>query len=129
MSDGLTDGSEGDDTRWNPYMFMKSPTIVIADGESIRLPSAGRDRLGVRAGRGLGRTADHVAADRAGDYIFGYTLENDVSDRGGRSDTRHGSDWVISRPRHVRADGPFIVPKEFVPNPQNLRSSSRSTGS
>ena len=74
----------------------------------------------------IGRTADHVPIDRAGDYIFGYTLENDVSDRGGRGDTRYGSDWVLGKNHDTFAPmGPFIVPKEFVPNPQNLRSSSR----
>ena len=111
-----------DDKRWNPYMFMKSPTIVIANGESIRLP-VGRTQIDWECELGVvvGRTADHVAADRAGDYIFGYTLENDVSDRGGRGDTRHGSDWVIGKNHDTFAPmGPFIVPKEFVPNPQNL---------
>jgi 2-keto-4-pentenoate hydratase/2-oxohepta-3-ene-1,7-dioic acid hydratase in catechol pathway len=111
-----------DDKRWNPYMFMKSPTIVIADGESIRLP-VGRDRIDWECELGvvIGRSADHVAIDRASDYIFGYTLENDVSDRGGRGDTRHGSDWVLGKNHDTFAPmGPFIVPKEFVSNPQNL---------
>jgi 2-keto-4-pentenoate hydratase/2-oxohepta-3-ene-1,7-dioic acid hydratase in catechol pathway len=111
-----------DDKRWNPYMFMKSPSIVIANGESIRLP-AGREQIDWECELGvvIGRTADHVPADRAADYIFGYTLENDVSDRGGRGDTRHGSDWVIGKNHDTFAPmGPFIVPKEFVPDPQNL---------
>ena len=111
-----------DDKRWNPYMFMKSPTIVIANGESIRMP-VGRTSIDWECELGvvIGRTADHVPVDRAGDYIFGYTLENDVSDRGGRGDTRSGSDWVIAKNHDTFAPmGPFIVPKEFVPNPQNL---------
>ena len=111
-----------DDKRWNPYMFMKSPSIVIADGESIRLPM-GREQIDWECELGvvIGRNADHVPADRAADYIFGYTLENDVSDRGGRGDTRHGSDWVIGKNHDTFAPmGPFIVPKEFVPDPQNL---------
>ena len=112
-----------DDKRWNPYMFFKSPTIVIADGEAIRLP-VGRTNIDWECELGvvLGRTADHVPADRAGDYIFGYTLENDVSDRGGRGDTRHGSDWVMQKNHDTFAPmGPFIVPKEFVRDPQNLQ--------
>ena len=112
-----------DDKRWNPYMFFKSPTIVIADGEAIRLP-VGRTSIDWECELGvvLGRTADHVPIDKAGDYIFGYTLENDVSDRGGRGDTRHGSDWVLGKNHDTFAPmGPFIVPKEFVPNPQNLQ--------
>jgi 2-keto-4-pentenoate hydratase/2-oxohepta-3-ene-1,7-dioic acid hydratase in catechol pathway len=110
------------DTRWNPYMFMKSPAAVIASGEAIRLP-AGRDQIDWECELGvvIGRTADHVPISQASDYIFGYTLENDVSDRGGRGDTRHGSDWVIGKSHDTFAPlGPFIVPKEFVPNPQSL---------
>jgi 2-keto-4-pentenoate hydratase/2-oxohepta-3-ene-1,7-dioic acid hydratase in catechol pathway len=112
-----------DDKRWNPYMFFKSPTIVIADGEAIRMPP-GRTNIDWECELGvvLSRTADHVSAERAGDYIFGYTLENDVSDRGGRGDTRHGSDWVLQKNHDTFAPmGPFIVPKEFVRDPQNLQ--------
>jgi 2,4-diketo-3-deoxy-L-fuconate hydrolase len=104
-------------------MFFKSPTIVIADGEAIRLP-IGRTNIDWECELGvvLSRTADHVPTDRAGDYIFGYTLENDVSDRGGRGDTRHGSDWVLQKNHDTFAPmGPFIVPKEFVRDPQNLQ--------
>lgn len=112
-----------DDKRWNPYMFFKSPTIVIADREAIRMP-VGRTNIDWECELGvvLGRTADHVPAERAADYIFGYTLENDVSDRGGRGDTRHGSDWVLQKNHDTFAPmGPFIVPKEFVRDPQNLQ--------
>ena len=111
-----------DDKRWNPYMFMKSPTIVIANGEAIRLP-VGRTNIDWECELGvvIGRTADHVPIESARSHIFGYTLENDVSDRGGRGDTRHGSDWVLGKNHDTFAPmGPFIVPKEFVPNPQNL---------
>jgi 2-keto-4-pentenoate hydratase/2-oxohepta-3-ene-1,7-dioic acid hydratase in catechol pathway len=113
---------KADDKRWNPYMFMKSPAAVIANGEAIRLP-VGRQQIDWECELGVvvGRTADHVPVDRAVDYIFGYTLENDVSDRGGRGDTRHGSDWVIGKNHDTFAPmGPFIVPREFIPNPQNL---------
>ena len=112
-----------DDKRWNPYMFFKSPTIVIANEEAIRLP-AGRTSIDWECELGvvIGRTADHVAIESARAHIFGYTLENDVSDRGGRGDTRHGSDWVLGKNHDTFAPmGPFIVPKEFVPNPQNLQ--------
>ena len=113
---------KADDKRWNPYMFFKSPTIVIGEGEAIRLP-AGRTNIDWECELGvvIGRMADHVPVERGREYIFGYTLENDVSDRGGRGDTRHGSDWVIGKNHDTFAPmGPFIVPKEFVKDPQNL---------
>ena len=111
------------DKRWNPYMFLKSPTAVIANGESIRLP-VGRTEIDWECELGviIGRQGSRVPATKAKDYIFGYTLENDVSDRGGRGDNRFaGSDWLIGKSHDTFAPmGPFIVPKEFVPNPQAL---------
>jgi len=111
------------DTRWNPYMFLKSPTAVIANGESIQLP-VGRTEIDWECELGvvIARRASRVPPASAKDYIFGYTLENDVSDRGGRGDTRFGgSDWLIGKSHESFAPmGPFIVPSEFVPNPQAL---------
>src|SRR3989449_7206549 len=111
------------DTRWNPYMFLKSPTAVIANGESIQLP-AGRTDIDWECELGvvIGKRASRVPAASAKEYIFGYTLENDVSDRGGRGDSRFaGSDWLIGKSHDTFAPmGPFIVPREFVANPQAL---------
>ncbi len=111
-----------DDTRWNPYMFVKLPSAVIADGEAIRLPP-GRTQIDWECELGIviGGQARRVPVERAREAIFGYTLENDVSDRGGRGDTRHGSDWLIAKSHDTFAPlGPFIVPKAFVPDPQKL---------
>jgi 2-keto-4-pentenoate hydratase/2-oxohepta-3-ene-1,7-dioic acid hydratase in catechol pathway len=111
-----------DDTRHNPYLFVKPRTAVIADGEAIRVPP-GRDKIDWECELAVvvGRRASHVPVDRAADHIFGYTLENDVSDRGGRGDTRHGSDWLVGKGHDTFAPlGPLIVPKEFVADPQKL---------
>jgi 2-keto-4-pentenoate hydratase/2-oxohepta-3-ene-1,7-dioic acid hydratase in catechol pathway len=112
-----------DDTRWNPYVFMKSPSAVIADGEAVRLPP-GRTQIDWECELGVvvGRPATRVPVSQAAGYIFGYTLENDVSDRGGRGDARYGSDWVVSKNHDTFAPlGPFITPKEFVADPQKLK--------
>jgi 2-keto-4-pentenoate hydratase/2-oxohepta-3-ene-1,7-dioic acid hydratase in catechol pathway len=112
------------DTRWNPYLFLKATSAVIADGQAIRIPR-GRTEIDWECELGvvIGRPARYVAAGKAGDFIFGYTLQNDVSDRGGRGDTRMGgSDWLIGKSHDTFAPlGPFIVPKEFVKDPKNLR--------
>ena len=111
-----------DDARWNPYMFVKLPNAVIAAGEPIRLPP-GRTQIDWECELGvvIGREARQVPVERAADYIFGYTLENDVSDRGGRGDPRHGGDWLIAKSHDTFAPlGPFVVPKEFVADPQKL---------
>jgi 2,4-diketo-3-deoxy-L-fuconate hydrolase len=119
---GIWERQSGDN-RWNPYMFLKSPASVIATGEAIRLPP-GRTQVDWECELGvvIGREAYQVPVARANDYIFGYTLENDVSDRGGRGDDRYGSDWLIGKSRDTFAPmGPFIVPKEFVANPRAMR--------
>jgi 2,4-diketo-3-deoxy-L-fuconate hydrolase len=55
------------------------------------------------------------------DHVFGYTLENDMSDRGGRGDTRFGNDWLITKNHDTFAPmGPFITPKEFIKDVGNM---------
>ena len=110
------------DTRWNPYTFLKAPSAIVADGDAIRIPQ-GRTQIDWECELGVvvGRHANHVPMDQAASYIFGYTLEQDISDRGGRGDNRYGSDWLIGKSHDTFAPmGPFITPKEFVPNPQSL---------
>ena len=118
---GIWERREGD-TRWNPFMFLKAPAAIVAHGENVRLPPK-RDRIEWECELGvvIGRPATAVPIDRAMDYVFGYTLENDMSDRGGRGDTRYGSDWLVTKNHDTFAPmGPFITPKEFVPDPGNL---------
>lgn len=114
---------EPDDPRWNPYMFLKAPASIIAHGEAIRLPP-GRTRVEWECELSLviGRTAARVPPETAREHVFGYTIQNDVSDRQGRGDDRYGSDWLISKSHDTFAPlGPFITPREFVPDPQALR--------
>lgn len=111
-----------DDVRWNPYLFIKPRSALTADGQPIRLPP-GRDQIDWECEMAvvIGRRASHVPVDRAKDYVFGYTLENDVSDRGGRGDGRMGSDWLIGKGHDTFAPmGPFVVPADFISDPQKL---------
>lgn len=118
---GIWERKEGD-TRWNPFMFMKAPAAIVAAGEPVRLPRL-RTQIEWECELGvvIGRPASYVPIERAADYIFGYTLENDMSDRGGRGDTRYGSDWLVTKNHDTFAPlGPFITPKEFIRDPGNL---------
>jgi 2-keto-4-pentenoate hydratase/2-oxohepta-3-ene-1,7-dioic acid hydratase in catechol pathway len=111
-----------EDTRWNPYVFLKSPSAIIADGEAIRIPR-GRTQIDWECELGvvISKPTRYVTAAQAGDHIFGYTMEMDVSDREARGDNRYGSDWLIAKNHDTFAPmGPFITPREFVPDPKNL---------
>jgi len=121
---------EAGDTRQNPYIFLKQPSTVIADGEAIRVPPQ-REELDweCELAAVVGRPASRVSVADAEDYIFGYTLENDVSDRGGRGDRRMGSDWFLQKNHDTFGPlGPFIVPKEFVADPHNLKQTLTLSG-
>lgn len=118
---GIWERKSGD-MRHNPYMFPKLQAAITSDGEPIRLP-VGRDRVDWECEMSvvIGKTADHVTPEQAKEYIFGFTLVNDVSDRGARGDGRHGSDWLLGKNHPTFAPmGPFIVPHEFIPDPQKL---------
>lgn len=65
-----------------PLMFMKPSTAVIGPGDAIRLPhGAGRVDYEAELAVVIGKRARHVPADRAADYILGFTCLNDVTDR------------------------------------------------
>jgi 2,4-diketo-3-deoxy-L-fuconate hydrolase len=110
-----------------PYLFLKpSQGAVIGHDDAIVIPY-GRDRTDweVELGTVIGRTAKYVSAADAQDYVFGYTVSIDVSDRGGRPPGGNGmtSDWFVGKGHDTFApQGPWIVPKEFYGDPmQNLR--------
>lgn len=111
-----------DDTRHNPYFFVKANTAITGHGDPIIIPK-GRDRIDWECEMTvvIGKVARRVSREDAAEYIFGYTTMNDVSDRGGRADGRHGSDWQLGKSHDTFAPlGPYVVPRQFVPNPQSL---------
>ena len=110
------------DTRQNPYFFVKANSAITGNKDPILLP-AGRDRIDWECEMNIviGKTAKRVSRDNAAEYIFGFTLMNDVSDRGGRADARHGSDWQLGKSHDTFAPlGPYVVPRQFIANPQKL---------
>ena len=110
-----------------PYLFLKpSRGAVVGNGDPIVIPH-GRDRTDweVELGAVIGRTAKYVSADDAQDYVFGYMVSIDVSDRGGRPPGGNAtrSDWFVGKGHDSFApQGPWIAPKEFYGDPMaNLR--------
>jgi 2,4-didehydro-3-deoxy-L-rhamnonate hydrolase len=112
------------DTRDNPYLFQKSPTVVTGPFDPIVMPR-GRTNIDFECEFGvvIGAPAKYVTVANAANHIFGYTVEIDVSDRGGRGDRKMGgSDWLVGKNHDTFGPlGPFIVPKEFLKDPMNTR--------
>ena len=110
-----------------PYLFQKpSRGAVVGNGDPIVIPY-GRDRTDweVELGAVIGRAAKYVSAEDAQDYVFGYLVSIDVSDRGGRppGGAPFTSDWFVGKGHDTFApQGPWIAPKEFYGDPmENLR--------
>ena len=110
--------------RGTPYLFLKPARgAIIGNGDDIVLPK-GRDKIDWECELAvvIGRPAKHVKAADAEQYVFGYTIQLDMSDRGGRpGEAEPRSDWFIGKGHDTFAPmGPFIVPKEFYANPMNV---------
>ncbi len=117
-----------------PYIFAKSPRSCIVDpGTPFYIPE-GRDRIDWEGELAVivGKPAFHVAKEKALDYVFGYSIMYDVSDRGSRfrkDPMFQGPDWFSGKSLDGAAPfGPFIVPREFMTNPHNVHIMTRVNG-
>lgn len=116
-----------------PYLFLKATSSVIGTGETVVMPY-GRTQLDweVELGTVIGRRARYIAASKAEEHVFGYTVMIDISDRGGRppGGFSSGSDWFIQKGQDTFGPmGPFIVPKEFYGNPMTVLKQTLLVGS
>lgn len=120
------------ENRGAPYLFLK-PTrgAVIGDGDSVVIPY-GRTQTDweVELGTVIGKAAKYVSAEEAQNYIFGYMVTMDISDRGGRPPGGfQGVDWFVGKGHDTFAPmGPWIVPKEFYGDPMEKLRQTLSIG-
>lgn len=121
---GIWERKPDDPRPENPYLFMKAPTVMAGANDPIVIPR-GRTNIDFECEMAIviGKKAKYVAVDNAADHIFGYTIQIDVSDRGGRGDRKMGgSDWLIQKSHDTFGPfGPVIVPREFHQDPLNTR--------
>ena len=122
---GYWERAPGDTRPENPYLFLKSPTAVVGANDDVVIPR-GRVQIDWECEFAVvvGRKSKNVSVKDAPDYVFGYSIEFDVSDRGGRGDRKMGGgpDWLVQKNHDTFAPiGPYIVPKEFMPQPTNVR--------
>jgi 2-keto-4-pentenoate hydratase/2-oxohepta-3-ene-1,7-dioic acid hydratase in catechol pathway len=120
-----------------PIMFAKSPRSCIIDpGEPFYIVD-GRQRTDYEGEMVIvmgPKPAYRIAREQAHDYVFGYTIAQDISDRGSERlrevSMFAGTNWFDGKSLDRAAPlGPVIVPKEFLPNaPGNLKISTRVNG-
>ncbi|WP_393062414.1 fumarylacetoacetate hydrolase family protein [Streptomyces sp. LN549] len=96
-------------------VFLKANSSVIGPGRDIVLPYTDKrtDQEG-ELGVVIGRTATHVDAADALDYVFGYTCVLDITVRSGEDrSTRKSFDTFTPI-------GPWIVTADEIPDPDSL---------
>ena len=120
--------------RDGPIVFAKSPrSCIIATNEPFYIPE-GNQRIDWEGELGIviGKPAFLVPKERAHEYVFGYSIVYDVSDRGGRQrrvvTMFPGANWFDGKSIDRGGPfGPFIVPKEFI-KADNLRLVTKVNG-
>jgi 2-keto-4-pentenoate hydratase/2-oxohepta-3-ene-1,7-dioic acid hydratase in catechol pathway len=111
-----------------PTFFTRSPTSVIGPEEPVRLDQSVTLELDYEAELGVivGRNGIDLTPTAALDFVFGYTIVNDLSARDVQR--RHGQ-WFKGKSLDGTCPiGPCIVTSDEVPDPQDLDISLRLNG-
>jgi 2-keto-4-pentenoate hydratase/2-oxohepta-3-ene-1,7-dioic acid hydratase in catechol pathway len=110
-----------------PIIFSKPPTTVTATNTEIIKNTKLTSQLDweVELAVVIGKKGKYVSKEKAMDYVFGYTVINDVSAR----DCRREGQWIVSKGQDTFAPmGPILVTKDEIKNPHNLNLSLKVNG-
>jgi 2-keto-4-pentenoate hydratase/2-oxohepta-3-ene-1,7-dioic acid hydratase in catechol pathway len=123
-ADHRADMAERVDAPENPLIFLKPNTAVVGPGDPIQIPPVeGRITHESELVLIIGRIAKQVKAANWADYVFGYTIGNDVS---ARDQMFADGQWARAKGYDTFAPiGPWI---ETELDPTNLEISSTVDG-
>jgi 2-keto-4-pentenoate hydratase/2-oxohepta-3-ene-1,7-dioic acid hydratase in catechol pathway len=110
-----------------PIIFSKPPTAVTATNTNVILNTKLTQQLDweVELAVVIGKTGKYVSKADALDYVFGYTIINDISAR----DCRREGQWIVSKGQDTFAPmGPYLVTKDEFPNPHDINLSLKVNG-
>ena len=110
-----------------PIIFSKPPTTVTATNTDIIKNTKLTSQLDweVELAVVIGKKGKYVPKVDAIDYVFGYTVINDISAR----DCRREGQWIVSKGQDTFAPmGPILVTKDEIINPHNLNLSLKVNG-
>ena len=116
----------------HPVLFMKNPASLNNPGDPIVIPAACTDPpevdYEVELAVVLGMSAKNVSASDALDYVFGYTIANDVSARRWQKHAG-GMQWTRGKSFDTFCPlGPALVTSDEITDPQSLQIKSCING-
>ncbi len=110
-----------------PIIFSKPPTAVTATHTEVIKNTRLTAQLDweVELAVVLGKKGKKIPKGEAMDYVFGYTIINDISAR----DCRREGQWIVSKGQDTFAPmGPVLITRDEIEDPHNLNLSLRVNG-
>jgi 2-keto-4-pentenoate hydratase/2-oxohepta-3-ene-1,7-dioic acid hydratase in catechol pathway len=103
-----------------PVLFMKAISAISGPNDDIQIPRGSTQTdWEVELGVVIGEKAKYVSEDDALNYVAGYCVSNDVSER--EFQKERGGQWTKGKSCDTFGPiGPWLVTKDEVPDPQNL---------
>ncbi|MGA1804634.1 fumarylacetoacetate hydrolase family protein [Rhizobium sp. HT1-10] len=103
-----------------PIIFMKASSAIVGPNDTVLIPRGSeKTDWEVELGVVIGKTAKYVSEADALDYIAGYCVSHDVSERAFQ--TERAGQWTKGKSCDTFGPiGPWLVTKDEVADPQNL---------
>ncbi len=103
-----------------PVLFFKATSAIVGPNDDIIIPRGSQKTdWEVELAVVIGKKASYVEQDKAMDYVAGYVLHNDYSEREYQLE-REGQ-WVKGKSNDTFAPlGPFMATKDEIEDPHNL---------
>jgi len=111
----------GMDVPKEPVIFFKATSAIVGPNDDVVIPKGSeKTDWEVELAVVIGKEASYVAEADAMDYVGGYCLHNDYSER--EYQLEKGGQWVKGKSCDTFAPlGPFIATKDEIKDPHNLR--------
>lgn len=105
---------------FEPIIFMKSTTSLVGPNDDVMVPyKSTKLDWEVELCAVIGSEAIYVSEEDALDYVAGYCVGNDVSERAFQIEST--GQWVKGKSADTFCPlGPYLVTKDEVPDPQKL---------
>ena len=112
----------------HPILFMKATSAIIGANDMVIMPRASSHTdWEVELAVIIGKPAKYVSKDNALDYVAGYCISNDISER--HYQKAISGQWTKGKSCDTFGPiGPWLVTKDEVPDPQNLDMSLHVNG-
>ena len=104
-----------------PILFSKATSAIVGPNDNVEIPrNSSETDWEVELGIIIGKKAKYINEDEAEDYIAGYCVVNDVSERAFQ--IKREGQWTKGKSCDTFGPtGPYLVTKDEIPDVQNLK--------